>query len=192
MIATSTGASAKAANAMIVSTSKKLSRGAARLLAAGVDHVEVRLELVVEGDERLRAQRLAVQRDPFAHVGEVRADESPGPQAVLADQPFDHARGRGLAVRAGHVDDAVGVLRVAEQAAGRRDPVQGRAPCRSRAHGRGSRRTPRRAVPLVAAAAALRRRPRGAARARWGCASRLRSYGLLGSDGPLASGLGLY
>ena len=121
-IATSTGASANAANAMPVSTSKN----DIGTWLAPVHHRRVRHDLLVQIDEALRVDRLAVQADPLAHGGQVRAGEQPGAQAAGAQQRVDHARGRRLAVRPGDVDDRVGPLRVAEQAREVGDPVQGR------------------------------------------------------------------
>ena len=120
--ATSTGASANAAKAMPVSTSKKDSGTPWRSSMSRC----VRGNLLVQGDELFRGQGLAVDADPLAHRDQVRAGEAAGAQAALTQQGVDHARGGGLAVGAGDVDDREGALRIAEQADEGGYPVQGR------------------------------------------------------------------
>ena len=60
------------------------------------------------------------------HARQVRAGEPAGAQAVLADQPLDHARRRRLAVGARDVDDPVRLLRVAQQLHDGERPVERR------------------------------------------------------------------
>jgi hypothetical protein len=86
---------------------------------------QVRQQFLVELDEPPRAERLAVQADPLAHAGQMRAGEQPRTQAPGAQQRVDHPRRRRLAVGPGDVDDRAGPLRVAEQAGQVGDPVQG-------------------------------------------------------------------
>ena len=56
-----------------------------------VDQVDVRRHVLPHLDEPLVADRLAVDDDPLVHARQVRAGEPAGAQAVLADQPLDHA-----------------------------------------------------------------------------------------------------
>ena len=79
---------------------------------------------------RSTLDRLAVEADPLAQVGQVRGGDQPGAQAERAQQRLDHARGRGLAVGPGHVDHRVGALRVAEELRESPDPVKGRGDLR--------------------------------------------------------------
>src|SRR6266702_352186 len=93
---------------------------------AVVDQPHVGLDLGVDLDEPLGAQRLGVHADPLAHRDQVRAGEQPRAQAARVEQGLHHPRRRGLAVGPGHVDHRVRALRVAEQAGQLPDPVQRR------------------------------------------------------------------
>ena len=76
-----------------------------RDVAARVDHLHVRRDVVVGLDEALGAHRLAVQDDPLPDRLQVRAGEAADAQAEPAQQFVDHPRRRRLAVGAGHLDD---------------------------------------------------------------------------------------
>ena len=91
-----------------------------------VDQVDVRRHVLPHLDEPLVADRLAVDDDPLVHARQVRAGEPTGAQAVLADQPLDHARRRRLAVGARDVHHPVGLLRVAQQLHDGERPVERR------------------------------------------------------------------
>ena len=120
--ATSTGTSAKMAKAI---AGQHLEEGQLAGLLP-VDHGQVGGQLLVGGHEGLGGDGLPVHHDPFPDGGQVRAGEQAGAQAPGAQQALDHPGGRGLAVRAGDVDDRVGPLRVAEDRDERGHPVQGR------------------------------------------------------------------
>ena len=92
-----------------------------------VDDLDERLDLLPDGVQALVADRLAVDRHALVQANEVRAGEATGAQAMLAQDAFDEASGRGLAVSAGHVNDAVGLLRVAEQFDGSAGWLEARA-----------------------------------------------------------------
>ncbi len=81
----------------------------------GVHHVHERKHVVVGIEEALLADRLTGDRDPFPHVVQMRAGESPGIQTHLPQQPFHHSRGGALTVGAGQVDDLERALRAAHQ-----------------------------------------------------------------------------
>ena len=91
-----------------------------------VDEIEVGRQFAITLDERACVDRLAVEHDPLGDVGQVRAGEPAGAQPEPAQQFVDHARGGGLAVRAGEVDRSVAALRLAEQVEQRLDPLAGR------------------------------------------------------------------
>ena len=91
-----------------------------------VDDLGVRGDVGERVDEPVLGQRLAVEADALGHRLQVRAGEASGAQVEGTQQGVDHARGRRLAVGAGEVDDRVGPLGVAEQAAERADAVEGR------------------------------------------------------------------
>ncbi len=86
-----------------------------RVLAARVDHLHVRGDVVVGLDEALGAHRLAVEHDPLPDRLQVRAGEPAHAQAEAAEQLVDHARRRRLAVGAGHLDDRHRAVRRPEQ-----------------------------------------------------------------------------
>ena len=68
----------------------------------------------------------AVDADALGHRLQVRRGETAGAQPDPGDQRIDHPGGRGLAVRPGHLDDRVGVLRIADQVHQRHHPGRGR------------------------------------------------------------------
>ncbi|MDQ1122039.1 hypothetical protein QE412_000612 [Microbacterium trichothecenolyticum] len=80
-----------------------------------IHHVDERGDLVPRVGDRGIRHRLAVDEDALGEPLEVRAREQAGSKPHRAQQALDHAARRGLAVRAGHVDDAVRALRVGEE-----------------------------------------------------------------------------
>ena len=92
----------------------------------GVDDGHVGLDLLPRREQALGGDRLPVEADALAGVGEVRRREQAGAQAERPQQRLDHACRRALAVRAGDVDDGIRRLRAAEQVGECRDPREGR------------------------------------------------------------------
>ena len=92
----------------------------------GVDDGHVGLDLLPRRQQALRRDRLPVEADPLAGVGQVRRREQAGAQAERAQQRLDHPRRGALAVGAGDVDDGVGGLRMPQQVGQGRDPGQRR------------------------------------------------------------------
>ncbi|OPZ49017.1 MAG: hypothetical protein BWY91_03133 [bacterium ADurb.BinA028] len=93
---------------------------------ARVDDLDDRGHLVPGLHQHLSRHGLTVDGDPLPHGVQVWGGESACAQTVFAAQSLDHAGGRGLAVRAGQVDDPEAALRVAQQFHDRRDPIEGR------------------------------------------------------------------
>ena len=93
-------------------------------LAARVDEVEVRRDLVVRRQEARLVDGTAVKADAFAHGVQVRAGEPAGAQTELTQQRVDHAGGRRLAVRARHLDHRRRGLGRAEQVEQHADAVE--------------------------------------------------------------------
>jgi hypothetical protein len=91
-----------------------------------VDDRHVRLDLAVRLHVAVRADRRAVQRDPLGDQLQVRAGEPAHPQSDPGQQRVDHARGRGFAVGAGHLQDRVAVLGVAQHVHQGLDPIERR------------------------------------------------------------------
>ena len=95
-----------------------------RRLPARVGQLHVRQHLGVSRDEPVLAERRPVHADPFPHGGQVRAGVPAGAQPARPEQGVDHARGRGLAVGSGDVDNGILALRRAEQVHERLDAVE--------------------------------------------------------------------
>ena len=79
---------------------------AAVLDAVGVHQCDEILDLVIDVDEIILAQLLAVDGDAFGDGFKVRRRVQAGAQAIGAAQRLRHACRAALAVRAGDVDDA--------------------------------------------------------------------------------------
>ena len=90
-------------------------RRIARCGELGVDEGDERRDLVPRVGDGGIGHRLSVDHDALGEALEMGAREQSGAQAVCADQALDDAARRSLAVRSGHVHDAVGALRVIEQ-----------------------------------------------------------------------------
>ena len=84
-------------------------------LEALVHQCDVWLDLPVNLDEALGRDRCAVDHHSLGDAREVRTRVSPTAQAEAQQQGVDHAGRRGLAVRPGQMNRAVGALRFAEQ-----------------------------------------------------------------------------
>ena len=84
----------------------------------GVDDQEVGTDVVPVLRECPVADRPAVDHDPLVDPDQVRAGEQAGAETVRPQDALDHPAGRGLAVRAGDVDDRVGAMRIPEQLRG--------------------------------------------------------------------------
>ena len=99
---------------------------AAFLLRAGVHAGDERGHIAGNRHEAFGRDGLAIDFDALAHVDQVRAGVEAGTQAESAQERGNHARRRGLAVGAGHLDDRVGMLRLSEEVHDRADSRQGR------------------------------------------------------------------
>lgn len=80
-----------------------------------VDERDEVLHLIPQFHEVVVGQALPVDGDALAHMLEMRRRVQAGPHAVCPADRLGHARGGSLAVRAGDVDHAERVLRIAEQ-----------------------------------------------------------------------------
>ena len=80
-----------------------------------VDERNEVLHLIPQFHEVVVGQALPVDDDALAHMLEMRRRVQAGPHAVCPADRFGHACRGSLAVRAGDVDDAERVLRIAEQ-----------------------------------------------------------------------------
>ncbi len=92
------------------------------VLLGSVDHLHVRLDVVVRLDEPLGGDRRPVEADPLGDRLHVRAGVAPGAQLEGVQQGLDHAGRARLAVGAGDVDGRVRALRLAQHVHQRRDP----------------------------------------------------------------------
>ena len=81
----------------------------------GVEHLQRQLQLLPRLGQRAAADRLAVDLEPLGEAHQMRAAEEPGAEPVSAQQGFDRAARRRLAVRPGHLDDGEGQLRRSDQ-----------------------------------------------------------------------------
>ena len=91
-----------------------------------VDDGDVRRDLVPRRQQSIGLDRIPVEADALTRVRQVRRREQPGAQPEGAEQGLGHPRRRGLAVRAGDVDDRVGGLGAAEQVGERGYPRERR------------------------------------------------------------------
>ena len=81
----------------------------------GVDHVDIGPDVRPVGRKRPVGDRLAIDHDAFVDAHQVGTGHEPGAQPVGAQNALRDSARRRLAVGAGHVNDRVAALRVAQQ-----------------------------------------------------------------------------
>ena len=89
----------------------ELGHGNVRL---GIDHLHKRLDLVPDAHIIARMDGLAIDADALGNALQVRAGDQADAAVEGPQERIHHARGRGLAVGPGNVDDIEGTFRVAE------------------------------------------------------------------------------
>jgi hypothetical protein len=92
------------------------------VLLLGVDHLDVRPDVVVRLDEPLGGDRGAVEADALGDRLDVRGGVPARTQLEGTEECLDHAGGGGLAVGTGDVDGGVRPLRLAQEVHQRGDP----------------------------------------------------------------------